>query len=428
MKYNIVEEKNIGRFGLLVLLFLIPFLFLATGIGYAFVDGSIDNTIEGLKNIILSPTILFTDFIRVGGIGAAFINVAILGFINIYLMYVYRIKINGVLIAAFFTVIGFSFFGKNIYNILPIYMGGYLYTRYQKISFKDIIVVLMFGTALAPMISEISYSGFLPPLTGVIVAVFAGVFIGFVIVPLSSHMLKIHDGYNLYNIGFTSGIIGTVLTGLLRSFGIIVEPVSIISEKNHIVIIVLLIILFLGLMMTGIIINRRAVIDYVKIFSYKGRLITDFTHLMGYGITFLNMSILGFASLLYVIIIGGVVNGPVLAGIFTVAGFGSLGKHMKNCLPVVLGTIATALFFGYDLSDTSIIISVLFSTTLAPIAGAYGTLAGFIAGVLHMILVTNVGVIHGGINLYNNGFSGGIVASVMIPIIDAFKKEKRNAA
>ncbi|WP_185264893.1 DUF1576 domain-containing protein [Anaerocolumna cellulosilytica] len=58
---------------------------------------------------------------------------------------------------------------------------------------------------------------------------------------------------------------------------------------------------------------------------------------------------------------------------------------------------------GYDLSFTGIIISVLFSTTLAPIAGNYGPVAGFLAGVFHMILVTNVGIIHGRINLYNNG-------------------------
>ncbi len=413
---------------MLLLFLLIPLLIFITGMGYSFVEGSFDHIIGGLKNIVLSPTILFTDFIKVGGVDAACINVAIIGFLNIYLIYFCRLKMNGPLIAAFFTVIGFSFFGKNIYNVLPIYIGGYLYTRYQKIPLKDVMVVLMFGTALAPMISEISFAGFLPRSTGLIAAIFVGIFIGFVIVPLASHMLKIHDGYNLYNIGFTSGIIGTVLTGVLRSFGITVEPVSIISEENHISIIILLVIFFIGMMATGLFINRRALIDYVKIFSYKGRLITDFTHLAGYGITFLNMSILGSASLLYVIMIGGVVNGSALAGIFTVTGFAALGKHIKNCLPVVLGTIATALLFGYELSDTSIIISVLFSTTLAPVAGAYGTVAGLVAGALHMILVTNVGVIHGGITLYNNGFSGGIVASIMIPVIDAFMKEKKNAA
>lgn len=39
-----------------------------------------------------------------------------------------------------------------------------------------------------------------------------------------------------------------------------------------------------------------------------------------------------------------------------------------------------------------------------------------------MAVVTNVGFIHGGVNLYNNGFSGGIVASVLVPIIETFRK------
>lgn len=425
---NSFVEKDISRSGMLLILLMIPVLFLAAGIGCGLAYGNLISVIAGLKDIILSPTILITDFIRVGGMEAAFINVAILGFINIYLIYRFRLGISGVLTAAFFTVIGFSFFGKNVYNILPIYLGGYLYTRYQRISFREVIVVEMFGTALAPIISEISFAGFLPPHFGIPAAIISGIFLGFIMVPLSTHMLKFHDGYNLYNIGFTSGIIGTVMTSFLRGFGVAVEPVSIISEENHMVIIGLLAVLFLGLMLAGLVINPRAVIDYPKILSYRGRLITDFTHVAGYGATYLNMAVLGFACLIYVTSIGGVINGPVLAGIFTVVGFGALGKHVKNCLPVTLGVIATALVLGCDLTATSIIISVLFSTTLAPISGTYGPVAGFAAGVLHMFLVSNVSGIHGGVNLYNNGFSGGIAASVMIPVIDAFKKERKNAA
>jgi hypothetical protein len=68
------------------------------------------------------------------------------------------------------------------------------------------------------------------------------------------------------------------------------------------------------------------------------------------------------------------------------------------------------------------LISALFGTTIAPIAGQYGPLVGIVAGILHLTVVTNIGVVHGGINLYNNGFSGGMVAGFMLPIIDAFKK------
>jgi hypothetical protein len=428
LNFKGVEEKNIGSFRLLLLLFTAPLLFLFAGIGVGLVEGGIWEVLLGLKNIVLSPTILFTDFIEVGGLAATFINVALIGFLNIYMIHFYKLKVNGVLIAAFFTVMGFSFFGKNIYNIIPIYLGGHLYTKYQKISFKEIIVVLMFGTALAPMISEISFAGFLPGYVGPVVAVLVGIFIGFVIVPLSSHMLKFHDGYNLYNIGFTSGIIGTVLTGVLRSFGVTVAPADIIYKENSPLLVTLVLIIFIGLMLTGVFINKNVFKEYRGVFKYKGRLITDYTHLVGYGVTFFNMSLLGLMSVGYVMLIGGVLNGPVMAAVFTVSGFGALGKNFKNCLPIMAGTIVTALIFGYDLSSTGIIISVLFSTTLAPVAGAYGAIAGFVAGVLHMVLVTNVGVIHGGINLYNNGFSGGIVAAVLIPIIDAFKKEKYNAA
>lgn len=422
MNINRIEERDIGRISKTVILLFLPVLFLVVGLGYGVSQEGLGAILSGLKKIMSSPTILITDFLELGGVGATLLNVSAVGILNVYLINRYKLKVNGVLIAAFFTVIGFSFFGKNMYNILPIYLGGYLYTKYQKISFKDIIVVIMFGTALAPLISEISFYGFLNPVTAFVIALVVGVFIGFVLVPLSSHMLKFHDGYNLYNIGFTSGIIGTVMTSLLRSYGITVEPVNIIYAHNDSTIIALVVIILVGLFVTGMVVNSESLMKYVKILKYKGRLITDFTHLVGYGVTFVNMAILGTISLVYVLAIGGVVNGPVLAGIMTVVGFGAFGKHVKNILPVMLGVIVTALLFGYELNSTGIIISVLFSTTLAPIAGSYGPVIGFIAGMIHMVLVTNVGVIHGGINLYNNGFSGGIVAAVVVPIVDAFKK------
>jgi len=131
---------------------------------------------------------------------------------------------------------------------------------------------------------------------------------------------------------------------------------------------------------------------------------------------------MGLISLIFVLLIGGVINGPVIAGIFTIVGFSAFGKHLKNCIPVILGVLITALFLGRDISSTSVIITVLFSTTLCPIAGVYGAKIGFIAGILHFLLATNVGIIHGGVNLYNNGFAGGLVAGFLLPILDAFIK------
>ncbi len=418
-----VAEKDIDNNFIFHFLLSIPILFLIFSIGYGILEEGWQQIFLGLKEILLSPTILLTDFLKVGGVAATLLNAAIISFVNLYLIHRYKIKINGVVIAAFYTVIGFSFFGKNFYNIFPIYLGGYLYAKFQKTSFKEVIVVAMFATALAPIISEVSYLDIFPLPVGILTAIILGVFIGFVAVPLSSHMLRFHNGYNIYNLGFTAGIIGTFFTSLLRSFGLEVEPVNIISEENQLVVIVLLLLLLVSLLLVGLFINPQSLFQLKNIFKYRGTLVTDFPYLVGYGITFVNMALLGFVGLAYIYLVGSVVNGATIAGIMTLVGFGAFGKHFKNSLPIMAGVILTAVFFGYELSSTGIVLAVLLSTTLAPIAGTYGPIIGMVAGVFHMILVTNVGVIHGGINLYNNGFAGGLVAGILVPIIDAFKKD-----
>ena len=69
---------------------------------------------------------------------------------------------------------------KNIFNIIPIYIGGYLYSYHKRIDFKDIIVSIMFATALAPVISEISFSNILPDKIGILMGIGIGIFIGFI--------------------------------------------------------------------------------------------------------------------------------------------------------------------------------------------------------------------------------------------------------
>lgn len=414
-----IEEKPIHKEQILSILLVFPLSFLLFGI---FMSIQEQNLIDGYIRIAKSPTILITDFLQLGGIGAAFINSAIIGLINLMLLKIFKMRINGLLIAAFMTLLGFSFFGKNIINIIPLYVGGYLYAKHQQIHMRDVIVIIMFSTGLSPIISELMFSDIIVGPLSVVVGFLVGVLIGYVIVPLSSHMLKFHEGYNLYNIGFTAGIIGTVFTSIIRALDREVEPVRIIYEAEDMHMKLLLCFLFTFLIIVGLRINTTGLKDYKNIFKYVGRTVTDFTYLLGYGVTFINMGIMGLSSVLVVTLLGGVINGPVLAAIFTVVGFSAFGKHIENSAPVVIGVIIAALYLGLDLSSTGILISILFSTTIAPIAGAYGPVIGILAGILHLAVVTNIGIIHGGINLYNNGFSGGLVAGFLVPIIDAFKK------
>lgn len=418
-----IQEKEIHKERVLLILLVFPIIFFIFGLLTSFNPvGEEFLLIKGLWSILSSPTILITDFLEVGGIGAAFINASLIGFLNLFLLRYYKLRINGLLIAAFMTVLGFSFFGKNMFNILPIYLGGYLYCYYQKISMREVILVIMFSTSMAPIVSEISFAQIFPRIYGLPIGILVGMLIGFIIVPLASHMLRFHDGFNLYNIGFTSGIVGTVFTSILRGFQKVIMPVDILYLENDTSITIMLTVLFIYLIIVGLMINKEGLKKYKHIFKYRGRIVTDFTQQIGYGITFLNMGLMGILCLIYVVLIGGVINGPVLAGIFTVVGFSAFGKHPKNCLPITVGVVVAAFLMGHNLSSTGIVISVLFSTTIAPIAGTYGVGIGVLAGMLHLALVTNIGVVHGGINLYNNGFSGGLVAGFLIPIIDAYKK------
>lgn len=407
------------------ILLVFPTLFLIFGI----IIGLLENRsiVDDLMGIFLSPCTLLTDFLVVGGIGASFINASIIGFLNIHLLKRYEMRVNGLLIAAVLTVLGFSFIGKNILNVMPIYLGGYLYSKYQRIPTKNILLIMMFSTALSPLVSEITFGGIFNEGFSYLMGILSGILIGFIIVPLSSYMMRFHDGYNLYNIGFTAGILGMVVTSFLRSFKIDVNPVYVVYEQNHLGIISLLFALFIYLMAIGFWINPQVLKSYKSIFVYKGRTVTDYTSLIGYGLTFFNMGIMGIAGLVFVLLLKGHVNGPVIASLLTVVGFSAFGKHPGNCLPIVAGVMLGGLFFGADFSSTSFIISALFGTTIAPIAGAFGPIIGVIAGILHLTLVTNTGIIHGGINLYNNGFAGGLVAGFLVPIIDAFRKGDRNS-
>ncbi len=427
MQVNTIIEKHVGRKQNLLILAVFPISIFICGVLLLIFDSNynINSILKGLSNIIISPTTLYTDFLELGDVSSSLINASLIGFFNLYLLNKYKLRINGSIIAAFMTVIGFSFFGKNIFNVLPIYVGGYLYSKYQKMEFKDIIVSIMFGTALAPVISQISFYGFFALHIGLPIGIIAGIFIGFILVPLASHMLKFHGGYNLYNIGFTAGIVGTIFTSIIKSVNIDVEASNILYTEKNLVLLLLFSFHFIFLIVIGLIINKKSVLSYKNILRYKGRAVTDFPFLVGFGITYFNMGVLGLLSIAYAYLAGGIINGPIIAAIFTVSGFGAFGKHIKNCLPIALGVIISALIFKSDISSTSTIITVLFSTTLAPIAGSFGIWSGVIAGMLHFTLAKNIGIIHGGLNLYNNGFAGGMVASFLVPVLESFRRGEK---
>lgn len=415
-KINEKQEPSIRRFFVGCALFLITL---------GFILDSPKEIIEGFYQIITQSDALITDYLAIAGIGATFINSGLIMLITQLIMRKIKLKINGFFIAGILITTGFAFFGNNIINILPIYLGGYLYAKYQEESFARVFVITIFATSLSPLVTEFYYMFDVSITTRLILSITAGTAIGFVMPVLSAHMLKVHDGYNIYNVGLTSGIIGIIVIAIVRAYGYDITSRNVLSTEYDLVLKLLMIVFFLSLIYKGYILNGKSFKGYKDLLHYSGRLVTDFVFLTGYGLTFINMGIMGLIGMSYVMITKGSFNGPVIAGLVTLCGFSSFGNHPKNSIPIMLGVIIASFTNIWQINSVSMVITGLFSTTLAPIAGVHGWFVGIVAGFVHTAVVMNIGYLHGGVNLYNNGFAGGIVASVLVPIIDAFKKETR---
>ncbi|WP_163191945.1 DUF1576 domain-containing protein [Clostridium thermarum] len=378
---------------------------------------------NGLIKIVNQPDKLITDYFAVGGLGASFFNAGILTLITLLILYLQNNNITGVSIAAIFLMSGFGLFGKNIFNVWPILLGVFIYSKVQKDKFSKYIYIALFGTSMAPTISELILIGDGASFQRFCLGIFIGVVIGFILPPLSTYLLRVHQGYNLYNVGFTAGIITTVMVSLFKSYGFVTETRLIWYTDNSTALTIFLMVLFSSMIVVGYYLNGRSFKNVKNVFSYSGRLITDFVLLEGFGVSLINMGVNGFIGMLYIIIVGGPLNGPTLGGIFTIVGFSAFGKHIKNIIPIFIGVLLGSMTKTWNINDPSILLVALFGTGLAPIAGQFGWRYGILAGFINSSVALNVGVLHGGLNLYNTGFSAGIVAAFLIPIIEAFRKD-----
>ncbi len=407
-------------------IFILPILLILT----ALLTTPLDAIFSGLYKIILSKSILFTDYIEIGGFGAALFNAGLCGLIACILIVILKIYVSGPFIAAVFTIIGFAFFGKNIFNIWPIFIGGFIFAKIQKAPLKQYFLISLFGTTLAPLISFLAFGAGFSKLYGILIGWIIGIIVGFILPPLAAHMLKFHSGYNLYNTGFTGGIIGSFVTAVLRAFDIVIENEKILNETYDVFFKIYFLCFFIFLLLLSFLFSifdlKKLKISLKKILESPGRLISDFILIGGLRVTIFNMGVMGCISLIFLTLIGGKINGPIIGAILTVVGFSAFGKHPKNTVQILIGVYLASTIKIYGSNIFIIALCGLFSTTLAPIAGKYGFFAGIIAGFFHLSVVMNVGILHGGVNLYNNGFAGGFVAACLIPVIYALSKEKED--
>lgn len=383
---------------------------------------------EGLGKIIASRSVLITDYMQVGGVGAALVNAAIVGSFSVAMLYWNGVKPNGSIVMAMWLTAGFALFGKNLYNMLPITLGVMAYARARKEPFRNFSLVALLSATLSPVVSAITFiNDSVFTYRGMAMGVAAGFACGFIFPAVSSFTHRMHGGYDLYNMGLAGGLISMFLDSALSSVGYSIESASIWSEGNNTPLAALLyvvsaILIGYGFRVAG---PREALREYPKILASSGRLVSDY-YITHSAACYLNMGVMCALSTTLMLGLGCDLNGPTLSGIFTIVGFSAFGKHVRNVVPLFIGSIISTRVNMWDPTMPSNTLAILFSSGLAPIAGQFGWAWGVVAGFLHVNTVIHIGSLNSGMNLYNNGFAAGFVALLLVPVIAELNKHSKD--
>lgn len=397
----------------------------------AFLLATPGEILAGMKTIILSRDVLLTDYFKIAGYGASFFNAALLLGYAIAVVELMKLPFTGMTMAVFFIDVCYGFWGKNLVTAMPIMLGTFLYARLHKTPWSRYVYIGLFGICLGPIVTEMVYILPFGTVINLILAVLIGVMIGLMLPPLSAHTTSMHMGYNLFNVGFSAGVLAFGITCIIRSFGVEIQADTIWMDGIHPGIMTGMYLFLIASFLYGLWLVNWDIKELWKITRHPGRAVADFVLMDGPGITLMNMSLVGLIGETYILLIGGDTSGPVQGAVIMAFGFAAFGGHIKNYPPVLLGVLLSTLLSQYSPTTYGIQVAALFAIGLSPICGQFGPFAGIAAGMFHAAIVMCTSSMYGGLNLYNNGFSAGWVAIILVPMIESFmsrfimrKKEK----
>ena len=437
--YYIIQEKRMETLRKnpqkLFLCFFLAFsaICIVTGI---VVGGA--GAFSGLVTVMTSTEKLTTDVLAdaMGGLGGGLLSVGIVGLISWAVLKFSKAKVGGASFGAFFLMVGFAFFGKNPLNILPIIAGTFLYSKVKKSSFGAYANMSLFACALAPAVSEFIFGACNPwgAGAGIVIGIVAGLLIGFIFAPVASHTATMHKGFDLFNAGLTAGLIGIIVFMVYKQ--LILVPAgtaadyaanSVAGESRQLFFVAFIGAISVLSIVFGTILNGGFK-GYGALLKRTGHK-TDFSALDNAPLCLINFGVLGIFGLAYLTIVKAPFTGPVMGALLCLMCWAANGSHILNVWPIFAGYALAALLQGNIgwLAGQGIAVGVMFASGLSPVAGKYKFWWGIIAGMLHACLVSYTAAFHGWMNCYNGGFTAGLVAMVLIVILEALIPEKQEA-
>lgn len=406
------------------------------------------------KQIMTSPGPLVTDYLEAGGLASAMLNAGACGMACVLFMVGLKGESHANTLSGYFLVVAHCFYGLNFLNMWPCFLGPFLYLEYKKLDFKRNLHVCMFATSFSPFVSELLFrytqgEDFVQgtatlTLAGVTLTFLFAILLGYVVPAILPGAKAWHKGYNLYNGGLAFGLFGFFLYQLLYKTLGVTAPVTLTWENPiydsfgrsyQLYANCFFITVFLLCIVIGYFLNGKSFHGFHHLVKDTG-FSSDFASAFGMPLCLINIGCLGSFFLLYLNLIilltpGAGFTGPTIGVMVAALTFTAMGQHPRNIWPILVGYLLlylSALFFNYmngwnlswSISTQGYINAAAFATGLCPIVGRYGVRAGILAGFMCASMCTGTSALHGGLVLYNGGFTTGITALILLPILEHY--------
>ncbi len=400
---------------------------------------------SGLWNILTQPSKISANYFAMGGYAATFLNMGLVALISLLLFIVFRGTPNNASTLAVILTIGFGSWGINVLNIWPTVLGVIVYGLVKKEKMGGLVNAMLFSTGIAPLITDLlirypnaEVIGFNP--LGLGLALFVGLIIGFFLPAGLAHSPKVHKGFDLYSAALPIGMTAFFLNAtLFKTMGVsLPKALSDIAPESMQVASQMTVNIFccavFGLCIVFAFILGCKPKDYWKLLSDPA-LVTNFSSTYGNATFLMNVGVFGLFILGYYNLIGATFNGITFGIIFCMLATCNSGSHPGNVWPIMLGYFVASVVFGwiapllggnftFQINAQAICVGLCYANGLSPIADKYGWRYGFIAAVMHYLLVTSVPTLHGGFCLYNGGFTAALICLILVPELEKFFKTK----
>ena len=399
----------------------------------------------GLWKILSQPSKISANYFAMGGYAATFLNMGLVCLISLLLFILFKGTPNNVSTLAVVLTVGFGSWGINILNIWPTVLGVVVYGLVKKEKLGGLVNAMLFSTGIAPLITELMIRYLTPEAVGfswqgVLLSLFIGLIIGFFLPAGLAHSPKVHKGFDLYSAALPIGMTAFFLNGALyKTMGVALpkalsdtnpETMQVASQMTANIFCCVV----FGLCIVFAFMLGCKPKDYWNLLKDPA-LVTNFSSTYGNAVFLMNVGVYGLFILGYYNLIGATFNGITFGIIFCMLATCNSGSHPGNVWPIMLGYFVASVVFGWlaplvggdfamKINAQAIVVGLCYANGLSPIADKYGWRYGFIAAVMHYLLVTSVPNLHGGYCLYNGGFTAALICIILVPELERFFKTK----